>query len=75
MVVISGRCATCRHWGPDALYDDGPRTCSRADDANGYGPPSAPTAPRDAFAMFSESESPLYTGPDFGCIHHEPAAA
>lgn len=55
-----GRCKTCRHWGPD--YGDGEsRWCDRIKVSFGGELQSSATA----------DGNPIYTGPEFGCVHHE----
>jgi hypothetical protein len=59
------RCRTCKFWGVD--YDDVcdyPRTIM------------SDATPKTQFVIFAEADDEsglmayLYTGPEFGCIHH-----
>lgn len=64
-------CETCRHWGgmPNGGYVAGwAAVCRRVD----YGPLRPD---RDDFALVLACvPDGLMTGPDFGCVKHDPAA-
>ncbi len=57
---LLGRCKTCKYWGPE--YGDGePRRCDHSKVSFGVDLPDSATA----------EGNNIYTGPEFGCVHHE----
>ena len=59
-------CKTCKHWTPQS---SGPAICEKAGEDT-LDP--LPLAESDAFVVSCEGHGCLCTGPDFGCIRHEP---
>lgn len=56
-------CKTCRWWDrPWPNREVNKRSCAALEDRDGD----------DAVIDDDGTSRPLYTGPDFGCVHHEP---
>ena len=56
------RCKTCKHWDRQGPQWEGLYGCMNPKVVDGFGTVD------EANAMMGD----FYTGPDFGCIHHEP---
>ena len=56
---VLGRCKTCAYWGHD-YGDNEPRGCDHIKVSFGTSPDCA-----------TAEGNNIYTGPEFGCIHHE----
>ena len=56
---LLGRCKTCKHWGTD-YGDNEPRWCNHPKVSFGTSPDCA-----------TAEGNNIYTGPEFGCVHHE----
>lgn len=71
------RCKTCKHWGSrnTAFHDEGTRlkSCNAAAIKYGY-LHDMDDVPDNGAAVEEDEGWGMQTGPDFGCVLHEPKA-
>lgn len=57
-------CETCKHWNTEEASHEDPQMVQR--------PCDNPATDDMRSGINTTSEEMMLTGPDFGCIHHEP---